>query len=123
MAASSEITLTEQHRKALADVLAYKREYEIGRAARNRAITKGPHFSGLAGSWSVKILRTREDERVEVPVLGLSVSWHNSTGDDKEVFFLLNDRDWEELKKHLDAMSKERQVLDDLLRSQRGEAR
>ena len=122
LAVSVNLTLSEQHRKVLADVLAYKREYEFGRAARNKVTAKGPHFEDVTGSWSIKILRTREDERVEAPVLALTVTWHDSRGNEKDAFFILNDRDWEDLKKKVDAVGKERQVLDDSLRSRRGEA-
>ena len=95
----------------------------MGRAARDQVTLAGPHFVNLVGSWSIKILRTREDESVEVPSLGLTVTWHDSRGNDKEAFFLLNDRDWENLKKNVDAVGKERQVLDYSLRSRRGEGR
>src|SRR6266540_1535487 len=85
------LSLSEDQRHALEEVLSYKKEYERGKYARLQAVNVGPHFLALEGGWSIKVFRTRQDEQVKVALLGLSVIWHDGHGNYHEAFFNMTD--------------------------------
>ena len=109
------ISQDESRRPALAELLSYKREYEIVRDARDRVTGDIPHYIEITGSWNIRVHRTREDESVKVPLLGLSLLWHDTTGGRHQAFCFLNDSNWEDFMENMDLIAHERQLLQEYL--------
>jgi hypothetical protein len=116
IASSLEIPpFSSELRQALEKLFAYKNAYEKGEFARSQAAHNGPHFLDLQGSWSFAVFRTRQGESVKVPILGLSVSWHDRQGNDHEAFFQMTDPQWEEFKAAITDIDQARDHLKKLL--------
>lgn len=109
-----DVPLGEEQRRGVEEILSYKREYEFGRLARQRATSKGPHFVGIDGSWRIHNYRTRENETVSVPVLGLSISWHDGSGT-HEAFTQMTVTEWDEFNARVERLSEERRHLEAFL--------
>jgi len=111
---SIDSPLSTEQGHAIEKILSYKKAYEEGSYARNHVVHSGPHFIELEGSWSIKIYRTRENENVKVPVLSLSMSWHDRHGNDHESFVQMTETDWEELKQKIEDISKAHKQIKEL---------
>lgn len=95
------LTVDDNKRRALRDLLAYKKQFETGRYASAFPADQSNHFVGVDGLWSIAAVPTREGGLVQVPVLTLSVVWHDIAGNHSSAYFLLTDNDWEALKSSL----------------------
>ncbi len=108
------IDLDYQKRDALKAVLSFNRAYELPMAA-GKALDKVPHYVDVAGEWSVKPIRIRDGEIVKVPVVTVSVYWHDSTANHKQAFFYMSDADWDEFVSKVEAIRDSRKDIEDLL--------
>ena len=73
------VEIDDKRRNAISEVLSFKRDYEVT-IATARAVANAPHFTGIAGSWSVKPVQMSNGEVIRVPVLTLSITWHDGLG-------------------------------------------
>ncbi len=108
------IKLDDQKRDALKAVLSFNRAYELPMATA-KALDNVPHYGGVAGEWSVKPIRIRDGEIVKVPVVTVSVYWHDSTANHKQAFFYMSDADWDEFVSKVEAIKDNRKDIEDLL--------
>ncbi len=109
------ISQDESRRPALAELLSYKREYEIVRDARDRVTGDIPHYLEIAGSWNIRIHQTREDEIVKVPLLGFSLIWHDANSVRHQEFCFLTNDNWEEFKETVALITNEREHIQEIL--------
>ena len=110
------LSITDPQRNAIERILSYKREYEISEA-HSKALADVPHFSDVSGSWGVKLFQTRAGESVRVPVMTLTLTWHDGSGDHHETFIQLSDEDWEDLGNKIKDLDSRRKLLNELLGS------
>ena len=109
-----KLELSLEQRDAIARILSFKRAYEMS-AARKAPLAGVPHFAGLGGSWSVKLVRTREGETVKVPVLTTGISWHDGVLNHHQAFFCLSERDWSEFTRQVQSFAEGHKDIDELL--------
>ena len=108
------IEIATPKRDAIQSILSFKRAYEVSNVA-SKALEDVPHFVNVSGSWSVKPVRTREGEVINVPVFGMSVVWHDSTAKHDQTFFFLDEEDWDTFKNTIDGFVDSRKDIDALL--------
>lgn len=109
-----QIPIDDKRRNAIKAVLSFKPAFEIYRV-KSKSVNDSPHFVGINGSWNIKPIRTREGETLKVPIMGMSIVWHDSSGNHHEAFFHMDDQDWDELSSKISALSDSRKELEDLL--------
>ena len=114
-ALSLGLQLDEDRSSSLAGLLSYKREYEIARDAQERVTVDIPHYLEIAGSWNIRIHRTREDEIVKMPLLGFSLIWHDANSVRHQAFCFLTDDNWEEFKETVALITNEREHIQEIL--------
>ena len=115
MCSRLQINLSDDQSRALEEILAYRKQYELGRHARNRATSIGPHFLSMDGSWSISVYKTRENDPVKVATLSLSISWHDGQGNHKETFLTMSEKNWEKFKEKVEEINKKHEDLRDFL--------
>ena len=108
------IEIDVDKRNAIVAILSFKRAYEAT-VANRKALANAPHFTGVSGSWSVKSVTMSNGEAVRVPVLSLSVTWHDGPGNNKEAFFQMSNRDWERFNNSINAIGDGREDIEGLL--------
>lgn len=108
------LSITDPQRNAIESILSYKRAYEISEA-HSKALADAPHFSDVSGSWGVKLFQTRAGEPVKVPVMTLTLTWHDGSGDHHETFIQLSDEDWEDFGNKIKDLDSRRKPLNELL--------
>ena len=108
------VVLDEGRRDAIAAILSFKSGYERTIATRN-ITTSGPHFSGVGGSWGVKMAQVSNGETVRIPILSLNVTWRDGVGNQREVFLQLSDRELENLNSQLQELANDRNAIDEIL--------
>lgn len=108
------VEIHPRQREAIAEVLSFKRDYEIS-SARKAPLSGVPHFAGLSGSWSVKPVRTRDGEIVKVPMLAMSLNWHDGALNHQQAFFCLSEWDWAEFSRQVQSIAEGRKDIDELL--------
>ena len=75
-----------------------------------------PHFISARGFWSIRPYRTREGEINKVPMMSMSVIWHDGTGNNREAFFQLTDKDWQSFRDTLNELATMRDnLIEDML--------
>ena len=111
------ITIDVPKRDAIAAVLSVKREYEVGRANRG-AVGNVPHFVDLNGSWNVKAVRIRGGEVLGVPVIDLSIVWHDGTGATHETYLQMDDGDWEDFTEKINMLNSRRSDIETFLQEE-----
>ncbi len=107
------VEVSDNQRKAIATILSYKDAYERSSAV-SKALREGPHFTGFSGTWTVKYIPIRGGEVVRVPVLALSVAWHDGAGNSHEAFVQLSVQDWEALKSEVENLTNKQGTGQDL---------
>ena len=110
------VVVDEQKREAIREVLSFKQGYEKSNTDV-KALATGPHYTGSDGAWGIKLYHLRNGEAVKVPVMMLSIGWHDGGGGHNEVFFQMDDEDWGNFTKKIDALSDARASLGELLAS------
>lgn len=108
------IDLDDQKMGALKAVLSFNRAYEIPMATR-KALDNVPHYVDVAGEWSVKPIRIRDGKIVKVPVVTVSVYWHDATANHNQAFFCMSDADWDEFVSKMEAIGNSRKDVESLL--------
>ena len=108
------IVVDEQHSEAVASVLSFKRGFEASKAI-GTATSGGPHFIDVNGGWAVKPVRIRNGEVIKVPVIALSIVWHDGSGNNREAFLQMSERDWTAFRDKIEALTSSRRELDALL--------
>ena len=108
------ITIDETQRKAFADVVSFKRDLEVAMAV-STATSHAPHFIDVNGGWAIKPVTIRNGEVIKVPVVTLSLMWHDGPGNNHEAYLQMSERDWAAFNEKLDNLSKSRQELERLL--------
>ncbi len=108
------IDLDEYRRNAVASILSFKREFEVARAIAT-AISDAPHFINVNGTWAVKVVRISDGEIIKVPVIGLSIAWHDGLGNNHEAFLQMSEGNWADFKEKIETLSSNRRELDTLL--------
>ena len=108
------ISIDDQLRESIEEILAFKRIYEISKAT-GAAVGEVPHFVAVNGSWSVKPVEIRNGEIVKVPVVSMSIQWHDSVGNDHEAFFQMTDDDWQDFDNVIKSVSDSRKNVEELL--------
>ena len=108
------ISLDGERKDAVRAILSFKRDYEIARARSATATSGGPHFIGVNGSWSVKPVRVRNGDVVNVPILAMSVTWHDGSENNHEAFFQMSAEDWEEFKSGIASIDEKREDVEDM---------
>ena len=108
------IEIDTRKRDAIEAVFSFKRDYEIANAT-SKALDNVPHFVDVNGDWSVKLIRTREGESVKIPVLTMSVIWHDSSLNHRQTTFFLSDEDWSEINTAMKAIADRREEINELL--------
>lgn len=108
------IEIDVDKRAAIVAILSFKRDYEATMAS-GKALANSPHFTGVSGSWSVKPVAMSNGEVVRVPVLSLSVTWHDGIGNAKEIFLQMSNRDWAMFNNSINAIDNGRKDIEDLL--------
>jgi len=81
------------------------------------ALADGPHFMAMDGSWSIKPVKTSDNEVVLVPIVSLGISWHDQNGTRHAGFFQMSESEWESFRDEVDAISDIRQEIDQYLRN------
>ena len=104
------VEVDDIQRGAIETVLSFKRDYEMTLAA-GRIMSKGPHFIGSTASWSVGQSRISNGETVSVPILSVSITWHDGVGNNHEAFFQMDDRDLGVLAELLKEIADSRQNI------------
>ena len=105
------IALDDKRKDALTEVLTFKRAYEISTAV-GTALANGPHFIAVNGSWSIRPVKIRNGEVIQVPIIGLSIVWHDSTGTNHETFCQMSEMEWEEFNSQVAAFADDRSNMD-----------
>ena len=113
-AVENPVVLDEGRRDAIAAILSFKSGYERTIATRN-ITASGPHFSGVGGSWGVKMVQVSNGETVRIPILSLNVTWRDGVGNQREVFLQLSDRELENLNSQLQELANDRNAIDEIL--------
>ena len=108
------VTIDDKCRDAIIAVLSFKRDYEVATAA-GKALANAPHFIGANGAWGIKPVKIRSGEIIKIPVVTLSIVWHDGTGNNHEAFLQMSDRDWEEFTSKLKGLTDSRKDVDELL--------
>ena len=108
------IEIDNQKRKAIEAVLSFKRAYEISNVTV-KALENVPHFLDVNGSWNIKIVRTREGEIIKVPVVTMSVVWHDHSINHRQAFFYMDEEDWDEFNTKMKSLADNRKDIEDLL--------
>ena len=108
------IVVDEQHREAVASILSFKRDFEASKAIQT-ATSGGPHFIDINGGWAVKPVRIRNGEVIKVPVIALSIIWHDGSGNNHEAFLQMSERDWTAFRGKIEALTSGRGELEALL--------
>ena len=108
------IALDEGRRDALAAILSFKRGYEQAIALGNSTST-GPHFTGINGSWAINLAELSNRETVRFPILSLTISWHDGTGNYHEAFLRMSDHDWERMNEQLKIVAEGRNSVEEIL--------
>lgn len=108
------ISIDDERHNAIKAVLSFKPASEISRV-KSKSVNDSPHFVGINGSWNIKPIRTREGETLKVPVMTMSIVWHDSSGNHHEAFFHMDDEDWDEFSSKTSALADSRKELEDLL--------
>lgn len=108
------ISLDGERKDAVRAILSFKRDYEIARARSATATSGGPHFIGVSGSWSVKPVRVRNGETVKVPILAMSVIWHDGSENNHEAFFQMSAEDWAEFKSGIASIEEMREDVENM---------
>ncbi len=108
------VSLDDKRREALSRVLSFKRDYEISTAV-GTALADGPHFITVNGSWSVRPVKIRNGEAIRVPIIALSIVWHDSTGTNHETFFQMSEIEWEEFNSKVAAFAENRGEMQAIL--------
>ncbi len=108
------IVIDEHQWNAVTSILSFKREFEVARAVAT-AISDAPHFIDINGTWAVKVVRIRNDEIIKVPVIGLSIVWHDGLGNNHESFLQMSEGNWDALRDKIETLSNSRKDLDILL--------
>ena len=85
--------IDEEKLEAISGVLEFKRKYEVSRAV-TQATSNAPHFVNANGSWSVRPVRIRSGEVVNVPVVALSIHWHDGAGNSHDTFLQMSQDEW-----------------------------
>lgn len=109
-----QISIDDKRWNAIKDVLSFKPAFEMSRV-KSKSVNDSPHFVGINGSWIIKPIRTREGEVLKVPIMTMSIVWHDSSGNHHEAFFHMDDHDWDELSSKISALAGSRKELEDLL--------
>ena len=107
------ISLDGERKDAVREILSFKRDYEIARARNAIATSVGPHFIGVNGSWSVKPVRVRNGETVKVPILAMSLIWHDGSENSHEAFFQMSAEDWAEFQSGIASIEEMREDVED----------
>lgn len=110
------ISIDGERKDAVRAILSFKRDYEIARARSATATSGGPHFIGVNGSWSVKPVRVRNGEVVKVPILAMSVTWHDGSENNHEAFFQMSAEDWAEFKSGIASIEEMREDVENTAR-------
>ena len=108
------VAIDDNHQRAIAALLSFKRDYEEVIAIA-KAVANGPHFIGVDGSWSVKPIQMPNGEFVRIPVVSLSITWHDGLGHNKEPFFHMAESDWEDFASEVAAIANDRSNVEMLL--------
>ena len=108
------VAVDDKRRNAIAAILSFRRDYEVA-IATGKVIAQGPHFAGVNGFWGVKPVQMSNGEAIRVPVVTLSITWHDGLGNDKEAFLQMADRDWEAFTGEIAAISDSRKGIEGLL--------
>ena len=108
------VFLDEGRRDAIVAILSFKSGYERTIATRN-ITASGPHFTGVGGSWGVKMAQVSNGETIRIPILSLNVTWHDGVGNHREVFLQLSDQEWESLNSQLQELDTDRNAINEIL--------
>jgi hypothetical protein len=108
------IAIDDKQKDALATILSSKQDYETSDAV-SVALANGPHFIGVNGSWSVKPIKIRSGDVIRVPIMSLSIVWHNSTGTRHETFLNMSETEWEEFSTKVLDFTESRRDLEEVL--------
>ena len=98
------VPIDEQKQSAMAEMLSFKREYEVA-SAISKATSDAPHFTSLNGTWAVTPVTIRNGDTVRVPVIYLTIGWHDGGGNHHEAFVHMTREDWTEFFSEVQAIS------------------
>jgi hypothetical protein len=117
-AASSLDISVEDRREILRSILRAKPDYEAGRHASLQAIAALSHFVGIEGVWDIRPVFNRETREIvaNVPVLLVSINWHDAVGNNYSAQFQLDEEDWAELRSDFDELEKRWNVIQEQLK-------
>jgi hypothetical protein len=108
------LTIDENRREAISGILSFKREFEVGMAI-TAATADAPHFIDVNGAWAVKPVRIRNGEVIRVPLITLSIVWHDGSGNNHEAFLQLSERDWSAFRDKVETLAGNQKELEVLL--------
>lgn len=97
----------DKRKAAITEVLSFKRDYEVSLAA-SKVVVQGPPFVGMNGSWGVIPVQISDGEFVQIPVLSLSLTWHDAAENHHEVFLQMVSQDWEDFTEKIDSLTASR---------------
>ena len=107
------IEFDEQRQGVVADILSFKRDFEAAMAVTT-ATSDAPHFIDVNGSWGIKPVQIRNGEVIRVPVITLSIVWHDGPGNNHEAFLQMSERDWKTFTDKLENLGNSRATLDNI---------
>ena len=60
-------------------------------------------------------MRIRDGEVIKVPMISMSIVWHDGTGSNREAFFQMSDSDWAHLNLVINDLTDSREDLQSLI--------
>lgn len=109
------VSIDDEKKNAIAKILSPKGDYEVSRAVEN-ALSNGPHFVRMEVEWSTKLAKVRNGDIIKIPIVGLSIIWHDSGGNSHETFLQLSEEEWGEFTSTVADFNEGREELEDFLR-------
>ncbi len=108
------VEIADEKRRAFEAILSFNQEHDIA-SANARSLRGVPHFVDANGSWTIRPVRNRAREIVKVPVVTMSISWHDSSGNDHEAFFYMSERDLDRISESLSSLADSRRDIEEIL--------
>ena len=75
------------------------------------ALAHGPHYISMDGSWSVKLVRSSDDQVAAVPIVSLNILWHDQSGTRQEAFFQMSEAEWESFREGVEEIGDFREEI------------
>ncbi len=103
------IKTLEGKEEALENVLHLKPKYEETSGVEERAVTVVPHYSDVRGICDIRPIFDRRSQHVvkRVPVVLLTLFWHDDSGNSSQTTVQLLAEDWERFRQKIEKLDRE----------------